>query len=60
MTKGLEITRSPTGITFTVRNPNGQVAWFKFVAWWKYEKNQAWYDTKAIDEEKAALAKEGP
>jgi len=60
MKDGLQITRTPTGITFTVRNPRGQVTWFKFVAWWKYAKNQAMYDAKAMAQEKAALTKEAP
>jgi len=55
MKEGLEITRSPTGITFTVRNPKGQVAWFKFVPWHKYDKDQATYNAKAMAQEKAAL-----
>ena len=60
MKTGLQITRTPTVITFTVRNPKGQVTWFKSLAWWKYEKNQGWYDAKAMAEEKAALTKGDP
>jgi len=55
MKKGLELTYTPSGITFTVRNPKGQVTWFKFVTWWKYAKHRAMYDAKAMAQEKAAL-----
>ncbi len=55
MKTGLQIQRSPTGISFTVRNPKGQVAWYKFVPKWKYDKNQAFYNARAMAQEKAAL-----
>ncbi len=55
MKQGLEINHSPRGITFTVRNPKGQVTWLKFVPSWKYAKNKAMYDARAMAQEKAAL-----